>query len=115
MTTFEQVLGFVLMGTAVFLLNSLVEELIIPTVTLMVGIGVACWWIGRGSVTAAVTERLRSWGTAVVMIAFFAWFSFTIVKVDKEQQLPWQSFSRATLDQHLEQGRTVLVDFTADW
>ena len=115
MTTFEQVLGFVLMGTAVFLLNSLREDLIIPTVTLMVGISFACWWIGRVSITAALIERLRSWGTAVLMIAFSTWFSFTIVKVDKTQRLPWDRFSRVTLDQQLAEGRTVLVDFTADW
>ncbi len=115
MTTFEQILGFVLMGTAVFLLNSLREDLIIPTVTLMVGISVACWWIGRTAVTAALFERIRSWGTAIVMIVFFVWVSFTIVKVDKARQLPWERFSRATLDRHLAEGRTVLVDFTADW
>ncbi len=115
MTTFEQVLGFVLMGTAVFLLNSLPQDLIIPTVTLLVGISVACWWIGRTPVTADLFERLRSWGTAIAMIVFFSWFSFSIVKVDKNQQLPWERFSRAVLDKHLKEGRTVMVDFTADW
>jgi suppressor for copper-sensitivity B len=52
MDTFKQIMGFLLMGTVVFLFNSLASEWVIPTLTLLLGIGIACWWIGRISVSA---------------------------------------------------------------
>jgi thiol:disulfide interchange protein len=30
-------------------------------------------------------------------------------------ELPWQPYTRAALNEHRAAGRTVLVDFTADW
>jgi thiol:disulfide interchange protein len=115
MNTVEQVLGFVLMGTAIFFFNSLSDELTTPTLSLLLGVGIACWWAGRASPTAATGARLRAWATGAVIIAFFTWFSFTFLAVNKDVLLPWQPFSRVTLEQHLEEGRTVMVDFTADW
>jgi thiol:disulfide interchange protein len=30
-------------------------------------------------------------------------------------ELDWQPYSRVALREHVEEGNTVLVDFTADW
>ncbi len=115
MHTFEQLMGFVLMGTAVFLFMSVEYELVIPTLSLLVGIGLACWWVGKTPLTAELSQRLKAWGTGVALIVLFVWFSFNAIRVDKERQLPWEPFSRVVLEDHIKQGRTVFIDFTADW
>jgi thiol:disulfide interchange protein len=113
MDTFKQLMGFLLMGTVVFLFNSLSEDSVIPTLTLLVGIGIACWWWGRTPITAETRERLWSYfqGAVVVLLAALLGFYGLVSR----HELDWQPFSRVVLEEHLDQGRTVLVDFTADW
>jgi thiol:disulfide interchange protein len=113
MDTFKQIMGFLLMGTVVFLFNSLASEWVIPTLTLLLGIGIACWWIGRISVSAGLTQKLVGWSWAGVLIALAGYVGF--VTLASANRLEWQPFSRVTLDRYLEEGYTVLVDFTADW
>jgi len=47
------------------------------------------------------------------VIALAAVIGFVVLV--PRNQLPWIPFSRTVLDQHRAEGRTVLVDFTADW
>jgi thiol:disulfide interchange protein len=113
MDTFKQVMGFLLLGTVVFLFSSLEQKWVIPTLTLLLGIGMGCWWVGRTPMTAALSTRLAGWAVGLAMIAIAGRVGFvTLVPADK---LPWEPFSRVALEQHLEEGRTVLIDFTANW
>ena len=41
--------------------------------------------------------------------------SFAPQELRFAQTHEWETFSRVTLDNHLSEGRTVMVDFTADW
>lgn len=113
MDTFKQVMGFLLMGTVIFLFNSLMLEWVIPTLTLLLGIAVACWWIGRISVTAELSQKLIGWGWASAIIVLAGYVGF--VTLVTTHRLEWDPFSRPTLDRYLAEGYTVLVDFTADW
>lgn len=113
MVTFKQLMGFVLMGTVVFLFNSLDDKLIMPTMTLLVGIAVACWWIGRTPSTAPLADQFKAWVISGVWSIAIAAFAFLYLAGGIE--LEWQPYDRVTLDQHLEEGSTVLIDFTADW
>ena len=47
METFKTFMGFVLMGTVVYLLYVLKAEHVVPTVGLLFGLSFLCWWIGR--------------------------------------------------------------------
>ena len=47
MDTFKQIMGFVLMGTVVFIFTFLETPLLVPTLGLLFGLWAACWWIGR--------------------------------------------------------------------
>ncbi|NLX56084.1 MAG: hypothetical protein GXY58_13310 [Planctomycetaceae bacterium] len=113
METFKQLMGFLLIGTAIFLFNSLEHKYAVPTLTLLLGIGIGCWWLGRTPMTAALPIRLLGWGKALATIAVAAVIGFLVLV--PRHELPWIPYSRAVLDQHLVEGRTVLVDFTADW
>jgi thiol:disulfide interchange protein len=114
METFKQTMGFVLLGTVVFLFGTLdPEEYGVPILSLLLGLGLACWYIGRTPMTAALDVRLRAWGITVTMVAVSAWFSLSWMRSGVELQ--WQPFDRVALSNHLEEGRTVLIDFTANW
>jgi suppressor for copper-sensitivity B len=68
METFQQVMGFVLMGTVVFLLTFMDLTYVVPTVALLFGLWAACWWIGRMPVTADTAAKTRRWLEAIALV-----------------------------------------------
>jgi len=114
MDTFKQMMGFVLLGTVVFLFTSLKPEYFIPTFALLIGIWAGCWWIGRMPFTLARGRRLLGWleGAAFAAVVGSAAFTFLI---PGEHLLQWQPFTRPMLSEFTGQGKTVLVEFTANW
>lgn len=113
METFKKVMGFVMLGTAVFLAGSIESKYMVSLLSMLVILGFACWWMGRTPTTAPFGERIKSWGISALLGAFAVWFSFFLLLPAHE--LDYQQYTRWTLDQNLKEGRTVLVDFTADW
>jgi len=114
MDTFKQMMGFVLLGTVVFLFTALNRDYFIPTFALLIGIWAACWWIGRMPFTLSPGRRLLGWLEGAVVTAVVGSFAFTWM-VPHPNVLPWQPFSRSALAQLTGQGKTVMVDFTANW
>jgi len=113
METFKQLMGFLLLGAVVFLFASVEAKYVIPTLTLLLGVGVGCWWLGRTPMTAAVPKRLLAWASCAAVIALTAEIGF--VGLVPRNELPWIPYDRVSLDRHLAEGHTVLVDFTAHW
>jgi suppressor for copper-sensitivity B len=114
MDTFKQMMGFVLLGTVVFLFTAINRDFFIPTFALLIGIWAACWWVGRMPFTLSPGRRLLGWLEGAVVTAVVGSFAFTWL-VPHPNVLAWQPFSRTALDQLTGQGKTVLVDFTASW
>lgn len=118
METFKQISGFVLLGTVVFILSFIEAAAIVPTIMLLLGIGVACWVVARTPLTAEFGARLRSWTAAAVVVALFAAGSFGVMYrlATAPVDTAWQPFSLERLQQvAVEQGKTVMVDFSAEW
>ncbi len=113
METFKHLMGFVLMGTVIWFFSFLPEKYIVPTMVLLMGLALGCWFIGRTPLTADIHLRIRSWAYGAFIAALFGLFAFGWLAAP--DHLKWEPFSRAALQQHLAEGRTVLVDFTADW
>lgn len=67
MDTFKQILGFVLLGTVVFLLQNVSFPNLLPTIGFCFGLWFACWWIGRVPLTAPSNDRMRAWGVATII------------------------------------------------
>src|SRR5262249_3061492 len=76
METFKQLMGFVLLGTVVFLLTFIEWPLVVPTVALLFGIWMACWWIGRTPLTADFGIKARAWMAAATLIALAGLIAF---------------------------------------
>ncbi|MFV1966671.1 MAG: cytochrome c biogenesis protein CcdA [Pirellulaceae bacterium] len=127
MITLKQFMGFLLMGTGVWILYFLEDRFVIPVLAMLVGFGAACWVAGGTPITATFQQRVRSWVwvgvfTAVGALLFSALLpaptdSATVQHrpSDDSPELPWERYTPDALKSYREQGHTVLVDFTADW
>ncbi len=114
MDTFKQVMGFVLLGTVVFLFSTLSTKYLVPTFTLLIGLWAGCWWIGRTPLFAPIGQKLRAWAIGSVVAAAVGLFAFLIL-VPGPSVLDWEPYSATRLQDLTHQGKTVLVDFTAEW
>lgn len=113
MDTFKQLMGFVLMGTVIYMFTFIPAAVIAPALALLLGLAIACWLIGRTPPYAEFSAKLRAWviGGAVATIIGVAAFQWP----ENKSTLPWKPFSVAQLEQLTNENKTVLVDFTADW
>ncbi len=114
MTTFKEVLGFVMLGTVAFLFTFLPSDWFVPTFVMLIGIWMACWWVGRAQErTGAVGFGRWMQGAAIGLAVGTA--SFMLLG-PVNSVIEWEKpFSRARVAELREQGNTVLVDFSADW
>jgi thiol:disulfide interchange protein len=118
METFKQISGFVLLGTVVFILSFIEPAAVVPTILLLLGVGVACWRVSRTPLTAELRSRVIAWASATAVVLLFVGISFGVMyrlataPTDKS----WQPFSLERLHQvAVNEGKTVLVDFSAEW
>jgi thiol:disulfide interchange protein len=114
MVTFKQLMGFLMLGTVVYLFSTIGQQYFIPTLTLVVAIWFACWWVGRTPLTASDNARRAAWIGGIATAVVVGFFAFRLL-TPGEFELPWQPYSPAALAQARADGRTVMVDFTADW
>jgi thiol:disulfide interchange protein len=112
METFKQVVGFLTMAAVVYLFSLLQQRYIVPTMTLLLGLAVACWWIGRTQFFDP-SRRLTGWLGGTAVAALLGWLAFTVLTV--EPKIPWGQFSSAAVAKARAEGKTVMVDFTANW
>lgn len=137
MVTAKQFMGFLMMGTLLWLLYVLGKQLgmeaVIWTSAFLLVVGIACWILGKyATLNVSRSKYLATWVAAIVLTVAGYWiFMETILDVrsviagvhetspripstDKDG-IPWEPFSLATLESHLQGNKTVFVDFTADW
>src|SRR5690606_20312455 len=114
METFKHIMGFVLLGTVVFLFTFMDQDYIVPTFAMMVGIWAACWWIGRVPFTEPLSKQLVAWAQGAAVAVAVGWASFQWL-TPHESLIAWRDFSRAEVQRLTAEGNTVVVDFTADW
>lgn len=114
METVKEIMGFVMLGTVVFLFTFLDGDYVIPTLGLLFAIWMGCWWIGRGQTLAPTSPKTGRWIQAAGLAAALGSVSFTLLG-PVDSLINWEPFSRARLAELREEGSTVLVDFSADW
>lgn len=113
METLKEILGFVMLGTVVFLFTFLDRDWFIPTLGLLFGLWAACWWIGKAQETG-MPPPLGRWIQAGAVAAVIGAVAFTFLG-PVQSIIPWEPFSRARLAELKARGSTVMVDFSADW
>jgi thiol:disulfide interchange protein len=112
MDTFKQLMGFVLLGTVVYLFWTLNRTYLVPTFALLMGLWFGCWWIGRTPLFAPLGKKINAWmqGMAIATaIGVFAFFFLTPAVLDG---VPYDQARLAELSKN---GKTVVLDFTASW
>jgi thiol:disulfide interchange protein len=114
MDTVKQLMGFVLLGTVVYLFSTISSAYFIPTLALVMGVWLACWIIGRVPVYEDVNKQVRQWGVAIATASAIGWLSFAFLSPAKHLYA-WHAFTPETVTKLQAEGKTVMVDFTADW
>src|SRR5262249_10535367 len=114
MDTFKHIMGFVLLGTVVFLFTFLNRDYLVATFGMLIGIWAACWWIGHVPLSAEFGRKLTAWLQGGVIATAVGWASFALL-LPSTALIPWQPFSLDSLAKFRSEGKTVMVDFTADW
>jgi cytochrome c biogenesis protein CcdA len=115
MNTFKQLMGFVLMGTVVFIFSFMNKQYMIEALAMLVGLGMACWLIGKLPFSASLPEKMRTWAISFAVVLLTAVTMFVVLPLSSSHELPWVEFDRKSLDQYRAEGLTLLIDFTADW
>jgi suppressor for copper-sensitivity B len=110
METFKELMGFVLLGTVVWIFTWVREEYRVATLALLFGLWLACWLFGRVPITAGGGSRLKAALLGGVFAALVGWFSFQWLVPGNE----WEPYTPGTLTELRERGTTVLIDFTAN-
>jgi thiol:disulfide interchange protein DsbD len=122
----KQLMGFFLMATLLFLLWVIGAErgveAIIWTSSFLLVLSLACWIKGSFIVpTASFTTRLISIVLVLVLVlgsGFYFGEKFKATTIPSGELPPdgdWIPFTPERLQNEIDQGRTVFVDFTAAW
>lgn len=111
MLTFERVLGFFLMATALYLLSILPAAMQVPTLAVLLVAAAAAWTWGRwGSLRGTPLKRLLIGAGGLAAVGLSMYLSFA----PAAPGVPWQSFRPDTFRAMLGE-KPLLVEFTADW
>jgi thiol:disulfide interchange protein len=114
MDRLKQFMAFPLILTCVFLLTTFPMDERIAALTMLCGVAFACWWIGQVPAYANMPVKARGWGVAIASAVVFGLLSFQYLGPTKKV-IAWEPFSQKRLDDLIAQGKTVMIDFTAEW
>jgi suppressor for copper-sensitivity B len=113
METFKHLMGFLLLGTVVYLFTLLRHELVGPTLVFCLVLALCAYLFGRYAHGAVPVARRWVWRAALVILV--AAGAYACFKPDSKERIAWEPFTLTALDMYQIQGKNVLVDFTADW
>lgn len=109
-------IGFLLHKWDMFPFRTVAPPFVLPALTILAGLAFAVWWISRTPRTATAGQSFRAWaigGSVGALVVMFAIAPERILGSDAV--LPWEPYSQARLEELSSQGKTVMVDFTAEW
>jgi thiol:disulfide interchange protein len=142
MEVFERAVGFVLLATVVWLLSPLAHQIgtdgLMATLVFLLVVAVAAWLFGRRRFDVPAARRAAVYlGLALMLgggwFAVFRWWRpldvlaatqwemrLTGGSVDQftwrsDGRIPWVPYTRARAEAAVQSGRTVFVDYTAEW
>ncbi len=113
MNTFKQLMGFLLMGTVVWLVwlyaNTSTSDDLVMLLLFLVLLAVACWLYGIINPMWSVPRKTVVGILSLSVFGFGIWYSFLYVP----PQLEWREYAKGRAQQLSEDGYTVYVDYTA--
>lgn len=113
---FKQMMGFLLIGSALFFAPSFLHGLIpnhVHTWMMFSLVVIASIFliVRTCNLSSRIVPRAISTGLALGMVAVALWGALLLTT----SHILWQPLTRETLNASLASGRPVLVEFTADW
>lgn len=130
MERLKQFMGFPLLATLIWLLSVIGGQKgvsgIVWTTALLLCLGFAAWLYGVYFCQPAGARSRRTAGVAAIVVVVLGGWYFgalfatssapSAVSENKGKEgIAWVPFSRSALDSELAAGRSVFLDFTADW
>ncbi|WP_308770793.1 cytochrome c biogenesis protein CcdA [uncultured Bilophila sp.] len=107
----ERLVGFFLMGTAIYLLSILPESQRLPALVTLLVCALAAWiWGHWGGLRASGPQKLFTGALALLMVGGSIWWSVR----PAPEPAPWEAFQADTFRSLLKK-EPLLVEFTADW
>ena len=91
MDTFKQIMGFVLMGTVVYIFTFLDWSYVVPALGLLIACWAGCWWIGRTPLYANFGAKARTWLEAAAFVGAAWILLFPGLKGITAGKLDWGS------------------------
>lgn len=82
MESFKQLLGFVLMGTVVWLISPLPPAMILPTVSFLVAVALACWVYSRMPYGAPWSEQSQTYSLCTAVLVGGAVLAYGVLLPD---------------------------------
>ena len=127
METFTKTMGFCLLLAVVWILYFVPVEKVLPTIALLFALWFVCWLFGEQQLAGRIKKR--SYIISPIVLGLVILFSYQIPGINNPYTLEsamrtriyghegkhWQPYSDAALASALLSGKTVIVDFTADW
>jgi thiol:disulfide interchange protein len=120
MQTFKHAMGFLLLATVVYLMTSLRSDLLLLTIAFLLFVALACWFWGKyATFDQKLGGRLMTAGIVLAVVGVGARLSFVdmknLVAGATGDRQAWVEFDPEALAKYGAEGRTVFVDFTANW
>jgi len=107
----EQLLGFFLMGSVVYLATLLPKEWLPPYLFTLFAVALACWLWGQiGHLVAGRLRQIIARVTAVAVVLLAVWWGSYAIRTDTT----WEPFDPQIFSELLG-NEPMLLEFTADW
>ncbi len=114
METLKEGLAFPLLLTVVYFVASIEADYRIATFSTLIAVWFACWLIGKVPAWSDRHVKVKAWSFAIATMALWGMLSFYFLGPSKTD-MPWQPFSSERLASLRSSGKTVMIDFTANW
>lgn len=112
METFKQFLAFLFLATVAFFFATFKDDQRVPVFIALGGVWFGCWIIGLVPNWESLNKRVLAWSGGVAAAVAIGWGGFNLLGPG---ELKWEPYSEARLRELQAQGRTVMLDFTANW
>lgn len=115
--TFERIMGFLMLGTVVYLVGLLEPGMIVPTLWFLMFIGIGFWQFGRyGSPVRPARTRVVAGAVLALFIVGGYWISYRAFdRTVSISGIREDAFSMEALYRNRDEGVVSAVKFTADW
>ncbi|MCA9803825.1 MAG: thioredoxin family protein [Cyanobacteria bacterium HKST-UBA02] len=130
MEKFKESMGFILLGTVIWLLGVLGSQVgesgVMWTSFFLLTVSLSAWMVGRFiDLSSSRAQKVKIW-TLALLVSLAGFYlciwqqpvlvsSLDAAEAKSGDGIDWQPFSKAALESALADGKTVFLDFTADW